>query len=92
VFIEDTAVVVSNTKTAIVARIGAAARQGEEPPVAAQLQRLGYDLKHLQVMSSCCHAVSALFIDHQLSSRSDNRCVASSELQMQRLAGGLLWR
>eukprot|EP00775_Hariotina_reticulata_P005417 gene5417-5650_t len=49
VFIEDTAVVVPNTKTAVVARIGAAARQGEEPPVAAQLRRLGYDLKHLQL-------------------------------------------
>lgn len=42
-FIEDTAVVVG--RTAIIARIGAASRQGEEAPVAAALQDLGYSLQ-----------------------------------------------
>lgn len=32
-------------RTAIVAHIGAAERQGEEAPVAAALQKLGYNLK-----------------------------------------------
>lgn len=35
-------------RTAIIARIGAAARQGEEAPVAAALQQLGYSLQHIQ--------------------------------------------
>lgn len=45
-FIEDTAVVVG--KSAIIAHIGAAARQGEEAPVADALQGLGFTLSHLK--------------------------------------------
>eukprot|EP00878_Enallax_costatus_P046956 GHUV01057291.1.p1 GENE.GHUV01057291.1~~GHUV01057291.1.p1 ORF type:complete len:269 (+),score=58.59 GHUV01057291.1:739-1545(+) len=45
-FIEDTAVVVGNT--AVIARPGAIERQGEEQPVAEELQRLSYTLKHIQ--------------------------------------------
>ena len=44
-FIEDTAVVVGGT--AIVARIGAAARQGEEAPVVAALAAMGCAVRHL---------------------------------------------
>ena len=46
VFIEDTAVVVG--RTAIIARPGAASRQGEEGPVAAALAGLGYSIVRLQ--------------------------------------------
>lgn len=51
-FVEDTAVVVG--RTAIIARIGAAARQGEEAPVAAALQDLGYNL---QVRNTAQHDI-----------------------------------
>lgn len=45
-FVEDTAVVVG--RTAIIARIGTASRQGEEAPVAAALQARGYNVQHIQ--------------------------------------------
>jgi N-dimethylarginine dimethylaminohydrolase len=43
-------------RTAIIARIGAAARQGEEAPVAAALQDSGYNLK---VRSTAQHTMTA---------------------------------
>ncbi|KAF6251148.1 dimethylarginine dimethylaminohydrolase 1 [Scenedesmus sp. NREL 46B-D3] len=46
VFIEDAAVVVG--RTAVIANIGATERQGEEAPVAAALQQLGYQRRPLQ--------------------------------------------
>lgn len=45
-FVEDTAVVIG--KTAIIARLGAPERQGEEQPVAEVLQRLGYIVNYIQ--------------------------------------------
>lgn len=86
-FIEDTAVVVG--KTAIIALPGAAARQGEQGPVAEVLQGLGCDIKHLQPQALLDGGdVLQLPRSEQIIVGLSNRTNAAAVEQMQRYLPG----